>query len=484
MSGGLSVADMKELIKGVEQRIESKETEVKTRLKEMREAEDARDDAADAKKTEKELAKFERALKRATEDYNKAEAELKELKAKEKEYRDGLREALDTEKARAETVRSNMTTPPVQTAQTVHFSAKIEGAVHHLSFRQKVFSIAQSFSAYDGRIEWSRDKDNNITELSNLEIELYFKKEKHADEMRKELLHVVEMNNFTILGGQHDGIQIKDAKSHHPKKLVLSSDYCKADTPDRRGWGELSKLAMSLPKTSVYTSRLTAEDVEHEFFLKPEFRQAYKAEWCHIKEKPECTPTELNDTANRLVMDANLHQLFDARGAQGCPGVIIKTQDTFQPDPAYPHRRTRVTLDIEFFSQGPADDYANKLRDAKQLSVYRFNVDVHVYFPRRFASYLNNRATRNREAIEKQIPIYAEADDNSSQAGVDSEGESSESEEPPKKKQKVGKPTIKEMKRYLKEHMGPEDYKAKTAGFNHTRRAQWEQLYNDITQKK
>ena len=271
---------------------------------------------------------------------------------------------------------------------------KFTNGAKYKDLRRLVYAHAQESVAFDGKIEYG---PTPITSDSDLNVELFFQSESNARRFETELKHLHNKHSVAL-------IYALTAVQHTCFRRVDEGDYDNSISPKRAASSQGSLDSASSGGTEVYTNRLTTEDVEQESVISPTFyTNGPKPEWAHIKERKECKQSEKEDSANRLVMDANLHQLYYGRGSGKTCEVSFYVEPS-EPVEELPNKRTRVEVTVAFATSKAAQDHAPRLRSLTQFDSVKktYKVCVYKFHPKAFIGYLNDR--HNKNVMERGFP--------------------------------------------------------------------------------
>ena len=277
-------------------------------------------------------------------------------------------------------------TPAPLAGGAYRIEVKFTNGAKYKDLRRLVYVHAEDLLAFDGKIEYAKTP---ITSESDLDVELFFETRQNALQFETRLRRLRDKSvtlMYNITPVQHTCIQ-----------RVFVSDYNRTISPVRAASGE-SLCSEPSGGTEVYTKKLTAEDVQQESVVCPTiYSRGPKPEWAHIKERTECTQAEKEDPANRLVMPAELHQLYDGRGSDESCMVSFYADPKQTMDEPPPGKRARVEITVQFADSKTAADFSPRLLPLTQFDSVKktYTLSVYKLFPRKFIGYLNDRHAKN-----------------------------------------------------------------------------------------
>ena len=251
----------------------------------------------------------------------------------------------------------------------------VKGA-SHLGFRKVVFECAFQHVAYDGVIKYDPVAGSHgtsmITAESNLIIVLYFERKHYADAFEIALTTECERHRLTL-----SDVTVTHM-IHKCEKKVNTNQYDPDHSADRGG---CSVSEPSEPKT--YTTVVDEETSNNQYVIRRDDPFMEVPQSCHLLERRYCNKTADADKANRIILPAGLHGIFDLPK----PRVTFYCTDT--PKPTSDHQRLR--LHAQFATEEMANGWSQRLKDAE----YSGGNDVvfHINQPRAgdFVTYLNYR---------------------------------------------------------------------------------------------
>ena len=246
----------------------------------------------------------------------------------------------------------------------------------YLGLRKFVFKCAFQHVAYDGVVKYDPVAGGHgtsmITAESNLVIKLYFKSEANADAFEIALTNECDRRNLSLSS------VTTTAVSHKCEKKVNTNQHDSGESPERGGRSVSEQLE---PKT--YTTVVDEETSNNQYVIRRDDDLKETPESCHLLERRFCNKTANADKANRIILPAGLHRIFDLSK----PLVTFYCTDT--PKDTADHQRLR--MHAQFATEEMANVFSQRLKDAE----YSCGNDVvfHINQPRAgdFVTYLNYR---------------------------------------------------------------------------------------------
>ena len=265
------------------------------------------------------------------------------------------------------------------------------------NLRKNINTSATNCLAFGGHIHYPAAPSFVRGSSLVLEIELYFKLAQQADKFHASLRECVDMYRSDIL--RITGVVITpETHSFDPVHQITCTTYKPGDSPPRGGDTDIV-----LPSDfSVTTTVLTEEVVEKESLVHRDcYDPARGPEWCRIKEKPDCSGGEAKDEANRLIMHAGLHKLYEGKDTNDdrCPpGMSVYNHHNDLPTGDYEDGEYQpVTVRVIFSSESVANCDQVYLRNCLKLHDRVFQCTFYKKYPSQFVSYLNTRHASNVE---------------------------------------------------------------------------------------